>query len=83
MTPAEATERQLAYIANERKRMETLQAAFRAYKDAANSLGLHPLTQTEIDQRLAELNGMEREANTPEYGQRQVQIAAWMNETVE
>jgi hypothetical protein len=67
---------QLDYIAEERDRMDKLERALRAYRAAARALGLHDLTQREIDERRAELNRMEREAETPEYETRQARLAA-------
>lgn len=80
MSPEQATANQLAYIAEERKRMTALLKAFRAYAAAAKKLRLHALTPNEINDRFREIDCMEREARTPEYAARQAQIAAWQAE---
>lgn len=55
----ECQQRQRAYIASEKRKMAKLQAAWRRYVTAAHGLGFHPLTATEIGDRLRELDSME------------------------
>lgn len=56
--------RQLAHAREERERMREAARLWLEYKRAMARLGLHPLTLQEIQDREAELRGMERAIGT-------------------
>lgn len=81
MTPKQASALQLDYIREQRKLMKRLAKALDKYQATAKALGFHPLTASEIHDRMRQLDSMEREARSSEYGERAAKLANMLEAT--